>query len=199
MSRTFLGGLAASLAAALFVLLSACQPVEIRQDLKGGITESELNISAVPQIRDGKNSNYIDLNSDGIFDLRDTYTGPGNDYGPLYVQLPDAIFVPVMTGLNAAGEEQIDSQPVGMGAVDVLDNDQDLMVNGFRAYAYVGPVKAGYHNINIDRVLEFGRDSIRDRCFFINQVGNRVNLAPAAVKDIVDNLRIDMLQAPKHV
>ncbi|NLA15306.1 MAG: hypothetical protein GX877_02065 [Bacteroidales bacterium] len=49
----------------VFILFSACEPAEQRQELKGGITESQLNISAVPQIRDGKNSNYIDVNSDG--------------------------------------------------------------------------------------------------------------------------------------
>ncbi|MBP6867685.1 MAG: hypothetical protein KBC07_01670 [Bacteroidales bacterium] len=90
---------------AVFVLLSACQPVEIRQELKGGITESELNISAVPQIRDGKNSNYIDLNSDGNACLSSWDFGVGlfvGTKGTVKVMMkgPNDI---IFTGLNADG------------------------------------------------------------------------------------------------
>ena len=90
---------------AVFVLLSACQPVEIRQELKGGITESQLNISAVPQIRDGKNSNYIDLNSDGNACLSSWDFGVGlfvGTKGTVKVMMkgPNDI---IFTGLNADG------------------------------------------------------------------------------------------------
>jgi hypothetical protein len=50
---------------AVSVLLASCEPIEHRDVLQGGITESQLNISAIPEIRDGVNSNYIQLNSDG--------------------------------------------------------------------------------------------------------------------------------------
>src|SRR5690554_6605646 len=90
---------------AVFVLLSACQPVEIRQELKGGITESQLNISAVPQIRDGKKSNYIDLNSDGNACLSSWDFGVGlfvGTKGTVKVMMkgPNDI---IFNGLNADG------------------------------------------------------------------------------------------------
>lgn len=44
----------------------ACDPVEDRQELTGAITAEELVISATPQVVNGKNSNYIQLNSDGV-------------------------------------------------------------------------------------------------------------------------------------
>jgi hypothetical protein len=43
----------------------ACAPVEDREELKGSITADQLKISAIPEIRDGVNSNYVILNSDG--------------------------------------------------------------------------------------------------------------------------------------
>jgi hypothetical protein len=46
-------------------LLMACDPIENRQELSGGITADQLKISAIPEIRDGVNSNYVILNSDG--------------------------------------------------------------------------------------------------------------------------------------
>jgi hypothetical protein len=50
---------------ALASLMVACDPAEDRAVLSGAITADQLNISATPQVIDGKNSNYIDLNSDG--------------------------------------------------------------------------------------------------------------------------------------
>jgi hypothetical protein len=46
-------------------MLPACSPLEDRNELTGSITADQLNISAVPEIRDGVNSNYVILNSDG--------------------------------------------------------------------------------------------------------------------------------------
>ena len=47
-------------------LLVACDPDEDRDSLSGAITADDLNISATAQVVDGKNSNSIDLNSDGV-------------------------------------------------------------------------------------------------------------------------------------
>ncbi len=80
----------------------------------------------------------VDLNSDGLFDERDYYEF--NNYrGPLYVQLPPIIYVPVIVGMDALGEPLYDRIPLSIDAVDMLDNDYDLMANNFRSYAYVGP------------------------------------------------------------
>jgi hypothetical protein len=49
--------------AATFCL--ACTPIEERDTLTGSITADQLNISATPEVRDGVNSNYVILNSDG--------------------------------------------------------------------------------------------------------------------------------------
>lgn len=48
------------------VLVTACDPAEDRETLSGAITADQLQISAIPQVVEGKNSNYIDLNSDGV-------------------------------------------------------------------------------------------------------------------------------------
>lgn len=50
----------------LALLTIACDPVEDRKTLSGAITADQLQISATPQVVEGKNSNYIDLNSDGV-------------------------------------------------------------------------------------------------------------------------------------
>lgn len=50
----------------LALLTIACDPVEDRKTLTGALTADQVEISAVPQVVDGKNSNYIDLNSDGV-------------------------------------------------------------------------------------------------------------------------------------
>ncbi|MDR1645850.1 MAG: hypothetical protein LBS05_08535 [Tannerellaceae bacterium] len=52
-------------AIAALLIGSACAPIEDREEMKGGITADQLNISAIPEIRDGVNSNYVILNSDG--------------------------------------------------------------------------------------------------------------------------------------
>lgn len=50
----------------LATLTIACDPVEDRKTLTGALTADQVQISAIPQVVDGKNSNYIDLNSDGV-------------------------------------------------------------------------------------------------------------------------------------
>ncbi|HDP36225.1 MAG TPA: hypothetical protein ENN29_14100, partial [Candidatus Hydrogenedentes bacterium] len=74
----------------------------------------------------------VDLNSDGVFDESDYYRADPLDpdtWGPVYVRLPETVRVNTVDG----------KVYLGMDDVDVLDNDHDLMVNNFRAYAYVGP------------------------------------------------------------
>jgi hypothetical protein len=46
-------------------MCAACAPIEEREELTGSITADQLKISAIPEIRDGVNSNYVILNSDG--------------------------------------------------------------------------------------------------------------------------------------
>jgi hypothetical protein len=43
------------------LLMVACDPAEDRDVLSGAITADQLNITATPQVVDGKNSNYINL------------------------------------------------------------------------------------------------------------------------------------------
>lgn len=50
----------------LAALMVACDPAEDREVLSGALTADQIQISAIPQVIDGKNSNYIDLNSDGV-------------------------------------------------------------------------------------------------------------------------------------
>ena len=90
---------------AVSVLLASCEPIEHRDVLQGGITESQLNISAIPEIRDGVNSNYIQLNSDGNACLSSWNYGFGTlvaTKGTVKVMAkgPNTI---VYTGLNADG------------------------------------------------------------------------------------------------
>lgn len=47
------------------LLMTACNPAEDRDTLSGAITADQLKISATAQVIEGKNSNYIELNSDG--------------------------------------------------------------------------------------------------------------------------------------
>lgn len=46
-------------------MLIACNPIEDRDTMTGAITADQLKISATPVVKDGVNSNYIDLNSEG--------------------------------------------------------------------------------------------------------------------------------------
>jgi hypothetical protein len=90
---------------AVSVLLASCEPIEHRDVLQGGITESQLNISAIPEIRDGVNSNYIQLNSDGNACLSSWNYGFGTlvaTKGTVKVMAkgPNTI---VYSGLNADG------------------------------------------------------------------------------------------------
>ena len=90
---------------AVSVLLASCEPIEHRDVLQGGITESQLNISAIPEIRDGVNSNYIQLNSDGNACLSSWNYGFGTLVGTkgtvkVMAKGPNNI---VYSGLNADG------------------------------------------------------------------------------------------------
>lgn len=49
----------------LATLMAACDPAEDRDTLSGALTADQIQLSAIPQVIDGKNSNFIDLNSDG--------------------------------------------------------------------------------------------------------------------------------------
>jgi len=57
--------------------LVACDPAEDRDIMSGAVTADDLAISATPQVIEGKNSNYIDLNSDGIEALTSWDYGSG--------------------------------------------------------------------------------------------------------------------------
>lgn len=43
----------------------ACNPIEDREEMTDVLTADQLNISVVPEVRDGVNSNYIHVSSDG--------------------------------------------------------------------------------------------------------------------------------------
>ena len=62
---------------AVSLLMVSCDPSEERDVLSGAITADQLNITATPQVVDGKNSNYIDLNSDGVGSLSSWFYGNG--------------------------------------------------------------------------------------------------------------------------
>lgn len=48
------------------IMMVACDPIENRDVLSGAITADDLQISATPVMVDGKKSNSIELNSDGV-------------------------------------------------------------------------------------------------------------------------------------
>jgi len=62
---------------AVSMMMVACDPAENRDVLSGAITAADLKITAVPQIINGKNSNKIDLNSDGVRALSSWNYGNG--------------------------------------------------------------------------------------------------------------------------
>lgn len=47
-------------------LMFSCNPAEDREVLSGALTADQIQVTAIPQVIEGKNSNYIDLNSDGV-------------------------------------------------------------------------------------------------------------------------------------
>lgn len=59
------------------MLLVACDPTEDRDVLSGAITADDLQISATPVLVEGKNSNSIELNSDGVGSLSSWNYGNG--------------------------------------------------------------------------------------------------------------------------
>lgn len=125
----------------------------------------------------------VDLNSDGIFDEKDYYPTDVTvvPRGPLFVRLPEVLYVPVLSGGGAE-----DRVPVTINDVDVLDNDYDLVVNSFRSYACVSPQSPPpYHPINVDRVLQNGRNSLN--FFIMDQTGSLVNqtIDPAILATLV--------------
>ena len=65
-----------SLVAATMMMV-ACDPAEDRDVLSGAITADDLQISATPVKVDGKNSNSIELNSDGVGSLSSWNYGNG--------------------------------------------------------------------------------------------------------------------------
>ena len=65
-----------SLVAATMMMV-ACDPAEDRDVLSGAITADDLQISATPLKVDGKNSNSIELNSDGVGSLSSWNYGNG--------------------------------------------------------------------------------------------------------------------------
>ena len=62
------------------LILVSCDPVEERESPGGHITIDQLNVSAVPEIREGVNSNYVVLNSDGNKCLSSWDYGSGTVY-----------------------------------------------------------------------------------------------------------------------
>lgn len=97
--------LALSIIAATFSMI-ACDPIEDRNEMIGGVASADqLNISATPIVRDGVNSNYIHLQSDGNACLSSWDYGFGS-----YVGTNDTVQVMlagdneiIYTGLNADG------------------------------------------------------------------------------------------------
>lgn len=143
----------------------------------------------------------VDLNSDGLFDDRDHYQvedagGEPLYQAPLYVRLPGVVWVTVITGQDNSGAETYARAAVTMDDVDLLDNDFDLTVNNFRAYAYRGEVKPGYHNLNVDAIFAqdgtSGRQNLQFFCIrWDNEQGRYVQEAVTPDANfIVNPLRI---------
>nr|WP_321353580.1 hypothetical protein [uncultured Draconibacterium sp.] len=89
------------------VLFTACDPIEDRDVMSGAITADDLDISAVPQIIDGKNSNFIDLNSDGVGCLTSWNYGNGvtTETKTTVQMVLDGTQDIVFTGLNGDGSQ----------------------------------------------------------------------------------------------
>ena len=86
-------------------ILVACDPDEDRDTLSGAITADDLNISATSQVVDGKNSNNIELNSDGVGCLTSWDYGNGvttSTHTTVKVVLKGADDI-LFTGLNHDG------------------------------------------------------------------------------------------------
>lgn len=127
----------------------------------------------------------VDVNGDGVFNEKDWYVDTANGFaGPLFMRLPDTLFVPITTGLNPDGSIATGREPVTIGNVDMLDNDADLMVNNFRAYAYVGKsdndVKPGFHDIKLNAILETS-PAANLSFFCVTQTGTTQSLPYTAV------------------
>ena len=87
------------------VAFAGCDPIEDRQSMTGGITADQLNISATPEIRDGVNSNYVLLQSDGNATLSSWDYGSGTlvgTQGTVQLLLTGDNEI-IFTGLNADG------------------------------------------------------------------------------------------------
>lgn len=87
------------------MLLVACDPAEDREVLSGAITAEDLNISATPVKVNGKNSNTIELNSDGVGSLSSWNYGNGvttSTKATVMLVLKGANNI-VFTGLNHDG------------------------------------------------------------------------------------------------
>lgn len=87
------------------VVMFSCEPAENRDVMSGAITADQLNISATPQKIGGKNSNYVDLNSDGVGSLTSWNYGNGvttSTKTTVQLVLKGANEI-VFTGLNGDG------------------------------------------------------------------------------------------------
>jgi len=94
-----------SMLAASLMMMVACEPVENRDVLSGAITASDLQISATPVLVNGKKSNSIELNSDGVRCLSSWNYGNGTTVSTkttVQMVLKGANDI-VFTGLNHDG------------------------------------------------------------------------------------------------
>jgi hypothetical protein len=86
-------------------MLIACNPIEDRDTMTGAITADQLKLSATPVVKDGVNSNYIDLNSEGNACLSSWDYGFGtlsNTKGTVKVMMVGDNDI-VYSGMNADG------------------------------------------------------------------------------------------------
>lgn len=95
------------MAACIAAVFTACEPVENRDAIGGAITAEELNISVTPVVKEGVNSNYIEVNSEGMPCLSswtygpETFVGSKGTIKVMSLGPTDIIF----TGLNADGSK----------------------------------------------------------------------------------------------
>lgn len=93
--------------ACIAAVFTACEPVENRDAIGGAITAEDLNISATSVVKDGVNSNYIEVNSEGNPCLASWTYGPETfvgSKGTIKVMMtgPNDI---IFTGLNPDGSK----------------------------------------------------------------------------------------------
>ncbi len=79
----------------------------------------------------------IDMNNDGKVDTLDYYPYSDGTLGPVCVNLPPQVIVPMADG---------STQTLTIDDVDSLDNDYDQFVNGFNAYVFLGDPNNPQHS-----------------------------------------------------